>query len=725
MKLRPAQLGTAAIAVAAILAILGGWLSLENTAEAQAGLPAPANVQVVNGASPGEVTISWEEVPDASGYRIRWLHYDAASDTFHSDQDWKQLILSVDVPNGATTSRTVMVSAPSTRTALYLFGVGSLSTDTTEPSWSAWETLNVLGAVTDGDVLGAALAVAVQASKLDAVGSVATDRGATPSSLQASAPAIAEHKTELIQQLGILTGSDFGARAGRIETLVNRLASNVDLIQEGKPQLMRMWIDEIRQQARMDSSNTTTLVPAATTSADSQFYAAITAFDDEGFGSSHDLAEANVLRYAHMHRLPSDLELANKFLAIASDLSNPELVPRTQDLYDTVTGRIQRDYEYLLQNGGFTLEPAVIPLTRQFLAAGQGNGNYFDLLTDRLELVVAEETLIRENEETLDRLLDEVSALAAVAQGLPAPAATIRPADTLGAPGVTADAIKFGQSAAFTGPSAELGQSMRLGIRAAFHEANEAGGVNGRMLELTTLDDGYETDHAFTNTLWLIQRERVFALIGAVGTPTSRAASPLAHGAGVPFIAPFTGAQFLRDPELTNILNLRASYYQETERMVSYLEHLEDRNISRVAVLYQNDSYGIDGLNGARQALDRRKDMELVASWYYRRNTQAVKSAVYRIAKAQPDAVIMVGRPPSHGAHGGDAARAAGSGPHFHVRFLCGQQRAGGRAGRGRGRRARDAGGAFARRRQHPRAEGVSRRPVRLRRHRGARVRLP
>ncbi len=209
-----------------------------------------------------------------------------------------------------------------------------------------------------------------------------------------------------------------------------------------------------------------------------------------------------------------------------------------------------------------------------------------------------------------------------------------------GDPGVSDDEILFGQSAAFTGPAQQLGKEMRLGIQVAFHEANQSGGIHGRQLKLEAVDDAYETDFAFSNTQRLIENTQVFALIGAVGTPTARAASPLAHAAGVPFIAPFTGAEFLRDPELDNVLNLRASYYQETEEMVARLA--DDLGITRVAVLYQNDSYGRTGLEGTKIALERR-GLEPVASWYYPRNTSAVKSAVSRIIEADPEAVIMIG----------------------------------------------------------------------------------
>ncbi len=206
--------------------------------------------------------------------------------------------------------------------------------------------------------------------------------------------------------------------------------------------------------------------------------------------------------------------------------------------------------------------------------------------------------------------------------------------------GVFNDRILFGQSAAFSGSARQLGTGMRLGIQAAFHEANQAGGVHGRRLELESLDDGYEPDAALSNTQLLIYEHNVFALIGAVGTPTSRAAFLPANSAGVPFLAPFTGAEFLRDPQLDNVLNLRASYYQETEEMVARLT--DDLGFTRIAVFYQNDSFGQAGLEGATLALERR-GLEPAASGYYERNTGATTGAVFHIVEAAPEAVIMVG----------------------------------------------------------------------------------
>ena len=206
--------------------------------------------------------------------------------------------------------------------------------------------------------------------------------------------------------------------------------------------------------------------------------------------------------------------------------------------------------------------------------------------------------------------------------------------------GVYDDRIVFGQSAAFTGPAGQLGTGMSHGIQAAFAEVNRAGGVNGRRLELVTRDDTYEPELAVSNTTELIEAEKIFALIGAVGTPTSRSALPVAETAGVPYIAPFTGAAFLRDPELRNVINLRSSYNQETEEMVERLT--TDLGIERIAVMYQDDSFGRAGFNGASAAL-RRRDLEPAAIGLYRRNTTAVKTGLLDLRRGQPEAVIVIG----------------------------------------------------------------------------------
>lgn len=227
--------------------------------------------------------------------------------------------------------------------------------------------------------------------------------------------------------------------------------------------------------------------------------------------------------------------------------------------------------------------------------------------------------------------------LAAAALAL---AAFIPTAPAQADPGVFPDHIVFGQAAALTGPAAALGQGMRTGILAAFAEANRAGGVHGRRLVLVSRDDGYDPGRSIAATRSLIDRDKVFALIGAVGTPTSAAAEPIAAGDGVPFIGPFTGAAFLRAPDATDVINYRASYAEETKQMVAHLTG--DLGITHIGIFYQDDAYGRAGLAGVEQALARRH-LALAVRGTYPRNTTAVKGALIAISTAEPQAVIMVG----------------------------------------------------------------------------------
>jgi branched-chain amino acid transport system substrate-binding protein len=206
--------------------------------------------------------------------------------------------------------------------------------------------------------------------------------------------------------------------------------------------------------------------------------------------------------------------------------------------------------------------------------------------------------------------------------------------------GVSADTILFGQAAALEGPSSALGRGMRQGIVAAFAEINARGGIYGRKLKLLSRDDGYDPDRSVAQTKKLIEEDRTFALIGAVGTPTSIATVPIASALNVPFIGPFTGAEFLRAPELRNVVNIRASYSAEAEAWIKHLT--EDLNFKSIAIFYQDDAFGRDGLAGVKRALARR-GLELDAEGTFERNTRAVGAALRVIKRAEPEAVVMVG----------------------------------------------------------------------------------
>ena len=235
--------------------------------------------------------------------------------------------------------------------------------------------------------------------------------------------------------------------------------------------------------------------------------------------------------------------------------------------------------------------------------------------------------------------------------------------------GVSPGTVLLGQSAPLTGPAAALGTEMRTGAKVYFDYVNSKGGVYGRKIELSSLDDGYEPARTVPNTKKLIEEEKVFALFGYVGTPTSVAALPVFTQAKVPFFGAFTGAEVLRDPLNPYIFNVRASYYDETEKIV---EQLVSTGAKNIAVFYQNDAYGQAGLKGVQRAMAKR-DLKISATATVERNTIAVGAAVKTIFAVQPDAVIMISAYTSCGEFIREMKKAGSAAQFYNVSFVGSQ----------------------------------------------------
>jgi len=204
--------------------------------------------------------------------------------------------------------------------------------------------------------------------------------------------------------------------------------------------------------------------------------------------------------------------------------------------------------------------------------------------------------------------------------------------------GVFHDRVVLGQAAVFSGPAAQLGIQMRNGIKAYLEHVNAQGGVHGRKIELITEDDRYETKVAPLASKKLIEEHKVFALLGYVGTPTGVAHLPVVNQAKVPLVGMFTGAEVLRVPFSRYVFHVRASYYDETEKIVEQIVSIGGKNI---AVFYQDDAYGLAGLTGTEIAMKKR-NMQVSTKATVERNTVKVESAVKTIHAAKPDAVVMI-----------------------------------------------------------------------------------
>lgn len=232
--------------------------------------------------------------------------------------------------------------------------------------------------------------------------------------------------------------------------------------------------------------------------------------------------------------------------------------------------------------------------------------------------------------------------------------------------GVTETKITLGQSAAFSGPAAQLGIQLHAGAKVYFDAINAQGGVHGRRIEIRQLDDKYEADLAAANTKKFVESDDIFALFGYVGTPTSNAALPIFTKANIPFFAPFTGAQSLRDPFNKNIFNIRASYFDETEHLVDRLLNIGLKNI---AVFYQNDAYGKAGLAGVERALKKR-DLTILETATVERNSTDVAAAVAKLLPKKPDAIIQISAYASCAAFVKAMRKEAYYGQFFNVSFV-------------------------------------------------------
>ncbi len=200
--------------------------------------------------------------------------------------------------------------------------------------------------------------------------------------------------------------------------------------------------------------------------------------------------------------------------------------------------------------------------------------------------------------------------------------------------------IRLGMSGPFSGNKSNLGNEMLMGANAYFKSINDAGGIYGRFIRIISRDDRYEPKLAAQNARKLIKDDKIFAFFGVIGTPTSKAILPIALKNNIPYLGAFSGANFLRKPANPLILNARASYEEETEKLISFF--VDHKKFTRIAVFYQNDSYGRSGLRGVRKALDKR-NLKIIGEGSYKRNTLSVGNALYEISLTRPEAIIMAG----------------------------------------------------------------------------------
>ena len=206
--------------------------------------------------------------------------------------------------------------------------------------------------------------------------------------------------------------------------------------------------------------------------------------------------------------------------------------------------------------------------------------------------------------------------------------------------------IQLCQSTALTGPLGDLGSAMHQGAMAAFALVNARGGVHGRPIALTTLDDGYEVARFVANIDDLLARPECFALFNCMGTAMVEAILPKVLETGVPLFAPFTGGQLARAKGARNVFNIRASYAEEAEQVV---RHLSTLGTTRIALVYQNNSFGQDVLAGVQQIMALLK-LPPASTATVQDDASDALAAAQKLAATRADAVIvgLAGKPALH-----------------------------------------------------------------------------
>ena len=203
--------------------------------------------------------------------------------------------------------------------------------------------------------------------------------------------------------------------------------------------------------------------------------------------------------------------------------------------------------------------------------------------------------------------------------------------------------IKIAQSTALSGPLGELGQAMHQGAKAGFAAINAKGGVNGRLIELTALDDGYDVKRALAHVKGFIEDRSNFALFNCMGTPMIEAMLPQVIESGIPFFAPFSGALSARPKNVRNVFNIRASYADEAEQLV---QHLATIGIKRIAIAYQNNAFGKEVFDATQLSMAKHK-LDATAIVTVESNSSDVNAAVAKITSSNPEAVLvgLAGKP--------------------------------------------------------------------------------
>ena len=203
--------------------------------------------------------------------------------------------------------------------------------------------------------------------------------------------------------------------------------------------------------------------------------------------------------------------------------------------------------------------------------------------------------------------------------------------------GVSAKDITIGSSLALSGPLASSGREAKAGIEAAFAQINGKGGIHGRQLVLQAMDDAYVPARTVDNVRKMTGNNSILALLSCLGTPNNASLVPIVEEGGIPYVAPITGATSLRRPDIRNIFHVRASYADETQRLI---QRLAGMGMSNLVVVYLDNGYGREVLADAIRAAEG-TGMKVTAQFPLETAGKNLNEVLAQVQAARPGAVFM------------------------------------------------------------------------------------
>ncbi len=206
-------------------------------------------------------------------------------------------------------------------------------------------------------------------------------------------------------------------------------------------------------------------------------------------------------------------------------------------------------------------------------------------------------------------------------------------------PGVTANSVTIGQTGVFSGPSAGPALQYRAGAQIFFDALNAKGGIYGRKIQLVSYDDKFDAKLGAANTKMLLEKDKVFAFFGYVGTGSIMASMPMINAHHIPVIGAVSGTEVIRGSNMGLIFHTRASYANEIEKM---LIQLKTTGVSNIAVVYEDDPFGKAGMQSAKIAFERQRVNPVIEQPFDVSKLDALGPVAEKVAKLQPTVIILI-----------------------------------------------------------------------------------